>query len=242
MAGLMYMGDNNQSFPSGENEWLYAEESFTAEHPSGCRWHDMAMAPGGKIMTDNPEYKGKLWYYMNPETGRVCPQFRSIAASRGCENPNHLDSITINPQYSYTINGYLGTEKSGGVLTLSQVRNPVKVFFFAEENSWTLRPDHPKYPAPWLDKPLSNKALDDTMLSVSSISSAQDCFATYHDAPSGDLNKGSCDASFIDGHADSISIEQQLKHRERGWPPDTFGNLSYAWAAKDLPDGDMNAQ
>ncbi|MBN2588681.1 MAG: hypothetical protein JXA96_02375 [Sedimentisphaerales bacterium] len=237
VSGLMYLDDNNNDFPSGENEWLYAEESFTPEHPLGCRWHDMAMAPDGKMMANNPEYRGQMWDYLNHGKYNICPEFRSIAGSRGCESPNHLNSITINPQYSYVINSYLGSVKEGGVLKGSEVRDPKKVFFFAEENSWTLRPDHPRYPASGLDKPLSNRALDDTMLTISSTEQAQDCFATYHEPISRSYNLGGSNVVFVDGHVDRIAIEDQLNNDERGWPEGMIGNITYAWAAKTLPVG-----
>jgi hypothetical protein len=133
------------------------------------------------------------------------------------------------------MNGYLGTTRAGGVLKDSEVRDPTEVFFFAEENSWTLRPDHPRFPAKWLSKPLSTKALDDTLLLISSTSQARDCFATYHGGKSGDVNRGFGNVVFIDGHVDRITIEEQLEHNKKSWPQDAAGNLSLAWASKELP-------
>jgi hypothetical protein len=235
VAGLMYLGNNNNNFPTGENEWLYAKESFTAEHPLGCRWHDMAMAPNGKIMSDNPQYKGKMWDYLNHDSYYICPEFRNIAGSKGCTNPDHRNSISINPQYSYVINGYLGTAKEGGILKASEVRNPQKVVFFAEENSWTIGNDDIKLRSRILKRPLSTKALDDTMLTISPTEQALDCFATYHNPPSGDINRGCSNAAFTDGHIDTITFKDQLENNERGWPEGTIGNITYAWAAKTLP-------
>ena len=242
VSGFLYLDDNNSAFPYGENEWLYAEESFTSEHPLGCRWHDMAMAANEKIMANNPKYRGQMWDYLNHDKYNICPQFRSAASSRGCENPNHLKSISINPQSSYVINAYLGTQREGGVLNLSEVRNPKKVFLFAEENSWTLRPDHPRYPASRLEKPLSNRALDDTLLTISQTEQALDCFATYHETISGDYNSGSGNIVFVDGHVDSISIKQQLENNERGWPEGTIGNITYAWASRTLPGNNFDQE
>ncbi len=234
-AMLIYLNDNDNKFPDKENEWLYAEESFSAEHPLGCRWHDMAMAPYGKIMAENSQYKGLMWDYINPNGKNVCPQFRYVASSRKCPNPNHLKKINIVPQYSYTMNAYLGSDRTGGVLKGSQVRNPKKVFVFAEENSWTIGPDKLKFRVPGRTRPLSTKALDDTMLTISSTEQALDCFATYHEPPSGDVNRGSCNAAFVDGHVDSITIKEQLENDESRWPESTIGNITYAWAAETLP-------
>lgn len=235
ISGILYLDDNNKTFPSGENEWLFTKESFSAEHPMACRWHDMAMAPSGKIMSENPQYQGKLWNYMNHDKYNICPQFRSIASTKKCPNPDHLKKIDIVPQYSYTMNAYLGSDKLGGASTYSQVGNPGKIFFFAEENSWTIGPDKIKYREQKLTIALSTKALDDTILTISPTEKALDCFATYHDPQSGDINRGCCNAAFIDGHVDRITIREQMENSERGWPEGTIGNITYAWAAKTLP-------
>lgn len=242
LAGILYMNDNDSKFPAGENQWLYSEESFSDDHPLGCRWHDIAMAPSSEIMTKNPQYQGKLWEYINNFSHITCPTFRRYARSRGCENPSHLKSISINPQYSYTLNGYLGTARSGSALKESEVRNPSSVFFFAEENSWSLRPNHNKFSARWLPKTLSTKALDDTMLFISPTSEAKDCFATYHGAPSGDINRGYGNVVFIDSHMERITVEKQLEQSESGWPEDAAGNLSLAWASKELPSSNSNIE
>jgi prepilin-type processing-associated H-X9-DG protein len=242
LAGILYMNDNDSKFPDGENEWLYSRESFSDDHPLGCRWHDIAMAPSSELMTRNPQYQGKMWGYINNYSHRTCPTFRRYARSRGCENPGHLKSISINPQYSYTMNGYLGTAIPGSVLKESEVRNPSRVFFFAEENSWSLRPEHHKFSAKWLPKALSTKALDDTMLLISSTSEAKDCFATYHGAPSGDINRGYGNVAFVDSHVERIRVEEQLEQLENGWPEDAAGNLSLAWASKELPGSNSNIE
>ncbi len=234
-AMLIYLNDNDERFPDKENEWLYAEESFTAEHPLGCRWHDMAMAPNGKIITNNPQYKGMMWDYLNQSGKNVCPQFRSIASSKKCPNPRHLKKIDIVPQYSYTINAYLGSSRPGGVLTDSQLRNPSQIFVFAEENSWTIGADDIRLRTPGRTRTLSTKALDDTMLVISPTEQAQDCFATYHDSPTGDFNNGCSNVVFADSHVESITLKNQLENNETGWPEGTIGNITYAWAAKTLP-------
>jgi prepilin-type N-terminal cleavage/methylation domain-containing protein len=241
IAGLQYLDDNDGVFPE-VNEWLYTKKSDSKAHPIGCRWHDQLMAPGGRIMNSSPEYRGKMWEYIG-ETGiRPCPTFRRYARSRGCENSNHNDDIDIRPQYSYTMNGYLGTTKEGGVLKVSEVREPSEVFFFAEENSWSLRPDHPKYSARWLSAPLSTKALDDTVLLISPTPEAKDCFATYH-RPGG-LNRGYGHVAFIDGHVTRIHAENQLRKNMHGGKSHLgpAGNLFWAWASKSPPPGGWDAQ
>lgn len=242
-AGLQYLNDNEGVFPE-PSEWLYTTKSHSKAHPIGCRWHDDAMAPGGRIMSSTEEYRGQMWSYFGEMRPAPCPTFRRFASSRGCENPEHNMELDIKPQYSYTMNGYLGTTREGGVLRDEEVRDQSKVFFFAEENSWSVRPDHPEFPARWLSKPLSTKALDDTVLLIRPRPDVNDCFATYHDAPRGDLNRGYGNAVFVDGHVESISAEEQLERpiyrgkRRVG----RGGNLFWAWASKSLPPGGWEGQ
>lgn len=230
----MYLSDNDDTCPD-PNEWLFTRKSYRPDHPRGCRWHDQVFSPHGEIMRTSPEYQGKLWHYFGDGTIYPCPIFRDLDRSKICENPNHIRSIDVKPQYNYTMNGYLGTERHGGVVKASQVRDPATVFYFAEENSWSVRPNHPTFPARWLYSPLSTKALDDTALFISPSSPARNCFATYHSPPSGDLNRGSGNVVFIDGHVQSIDAEDQLRDGESYLGP--AGNLNWAWPGKLPPPG-----
>ena len=237
-AGQLYLNENDGLFPE-PNEWFYNPKSDSKSHPIGCRWHDRTMSPQGKIMMTSPENRGTMWPYIPLES--PCPTFRRFARSRGCENPNHNRNIGISPQNSYTMNGYLGSKQEGGVLRESEIRSP-GVFFFAEENSWSVRPNHPKFRAKWLSAPLSTKALDNTSLLVTPTPRAEDCFATYHDAPKGDLTRGSGHVVFIDGHVDKIRAEDQLRKIMHGGNSSLgpAGNLSWAWANKSPPPGEWD--
>jgi len=241
--GHIYLNDYDGVFPD-PHEWLYSKQSDSKDHPIGCRWHDRVMVPGGRIMSTTDEYRGKMWEYIGETGFRPCPTFRRFARSRGCENPEHNDDIDINPQNSYTMNGYLGTTKEGGVLKVTEVNNPGGVFFLSEENSWSLRPNHPKYPARWLSAPLSTRALDDTVLMISPTPEAKDCFATYHSRPSIGLNRGSGYVLFVDFHVDLIRAEDQLRKNMHGGksPLGPGGNLHFAWASKSPPAGGWDAQ
>jgi hypothetical protein len=244
-AGVqLYLNDSDGVFPEGPRGWLYANAPDSEDHPLGCRWHDQAMAPSGRIVASSQEYQGKMWPYFQDGNVGLCPEFRRFASSRGCENPNHNRRLAIKPQYSYTINGHLGSSRPGGAVKTSQVRDPSSVFFFAEENSWSLRPDHPKFPARWLSAPLSTKALDDTVLTIEPSPTARDCFATYHDAPSGDINQGSGNVVLVDGHTESIRAEDQLRRVMYGGNSKLgpAGNLHWAWASKSPPPGGWDAQ
>jgi prepilin-type N-terminal cleavage/methylation domain-containing protein/prepilin-type processing-associated H-X9-DG protein len=241
-AGSMYLGDNDEFFPYEPNEWLYSKKSISKEHPIGCRWHDRKMTPFGEIMRESKEYRGKMWNYLR-NVG-PCPIFRDIARERGCENPQHNNALYIEPQYSYTMNGYLGNKANGGALNVSDVRNQSKIFFFAEENSWSIRPDNPKFPAKWLQAPLSNRALDDTLLVITPTPQARDCFGTYHEASSRELDNGFANVAFLDGHVDIIKAKDQLRNKMHGGNSrlGSAGNLSWAWAAKTEPPGGWDGQ
>ena len=243
-AGLRYLEDNDGLFPDDPNEWLYSNKSTSKEHPIGCRWHDGTMSPRGEIMQENVEYRGKMWNYFHKTGIHPCPIFRDLAKYKGCENSDHNKEIEIIPQYSYTMNGYLGSKGDGGISREPEVRNPSKVFFFAEENSWSVRPDHPKYPAEWLRAPLSTRALDDTVLLITPIPEAKDCFATYHNATSENLNNGFGNVAFIDGHVERIRSEDQLRKTMHGGKSSLgpAGNLFWAWASKSEPPGGWNTQ
>jgi hypothetical protein len=242
-VGNIYLNDYDGVFPDA-HEWLYSKQSDSKDHPIGCRWHDQAMAPDGKILSTQTEYRGKMWEYIG-ETGiRPCPTFRRFARSRGCENPDHNGDIDIKPQYSYTMNGYLGSTKEGSVLKVTEAREPSEVFFWAEENSWSLRPDHPKYPARWLSAALSTKALDDTALLISPTPEAKDCFATYHRSPSRALNRGYGSVASIDGHVTRIHAKDQLRKNMHGGKSSLgpAGNLHLGWASETPPPGGWDAQ
>jgi prepilin-type N-terminal cleavage/methylation domain-containing protein/prepilin-type processing-associated H-X9-DG protein len=248
MAGLLFLEDNNNLFP-GPSEWLYSKASINKDHPIGCRWHDRAMSPRGEIMKTSVEYRGKMGKYLEDVAGHPCPIFRDITRNRGCENPEHNNNLDIEPQNSYTMNGYLGGKGEGSVRNLSEVKKPSKIFFFGEENSWSVRPDHPKFPARWLKAPLSTKALDDTVLMITPTPEARDCFATYHGATSSDLSRGSGNAAFLDGHVERISVEDQLRKNMHGGSirgtsirGNPAGNLSMAWASESPPPGGWEAQ
>lgn len=243
-VGQLYLNDNDGLFPEDPDEWLYTKTAESEAHPIGCRWHDRAMSQHGEIMRASSEYRGKMWAYVSEMGHGPCPTFRRFARSRGCENPYHNNELDIEPQNSYTINGYLGTREVGGVLRESQVRDPTKVFFFAEENSWSIGPGRGKFGVRGLSAALSTKALDDTVLMIRPTPEAKDCFATYHDAPSRDLNRGSGNVVFIDGHVETISFKDQLRKTMHGGRSrlGPAGNLSWAWAGKSPPPSGWDAQ
>jgi len=245
-TGQMYLDEFDQTFPTDPGQWLYTWAADSIEHPLGCRWHDSTMAPFGELVRANKAYHGAMWEYFAETKFSCCPILSEVARKRGCDNPSHSRDIEIIPQYNYTLNGYLGSSQPGGVRTVSNIRSPGRVFFFAEENSWSLRPDHPRFPVSWLTAPLSTKALDDTVLMITPTPQADNCFATFHGGTSKDLSDGGGNLVYVDGHVDMLWAQQQLRQvmhkgssiRTSSYnktDTDPAGNLAWAWAAQTPP-------
>lgn len=247
----IYLDDSDDVFPN-PTEWFYRTKSDTPEHPIGCRWHDWPMEMHGEIMNSSPDYQGMMWPLLSELSKATCPEFRDYAAERGCENPNHNPAIDIRPQFNYTMNAYLGSDIEGGVKRLDNVFKPAAKFFFAEENSWSVRPDHPNYPIQWLRAPLSTKALDDTALLITPTPKAENCIGTFHGA-SRDLSDGQGNLAYIDGHVGIIDMREQLRKNmhgqlnsdssfSRSYDYDPAGNLRAAWPLEEPPPGGWEAQ
>ncbi|MFC1782717.1 type II secretion system protein [Planctomycetota bacterium] len=117
----MYLSDNGECFPNSYN-WLYTS---SYEHlyksgtlplsywryprpkslrPDSCRWHRK-----NTNLEVFPEEAGVLYMYMKDTDYHVCPTFESLAVSGlGKFHYRHKPKIPIEPQYTYSINGYLG--------------------------------------------------------------------------------------------------------------------------------------
>ncbi len=189
LAGRMYLDDNDGSFPYSFT-WLCKDFGFV-----GCGWHDAR-----KNLVDNPDRAGELWPYLKDKDIHMCPEFYVVARMVGCPMCNGR-TIPIEPQYSYSMNSYLNGDAWGAVPAKyrtnmekvrkeSQVVNSARVFFFSEENPWSI-------------PGLSIAGINDNNLR--STPRPTDCFATYHMAPSGDLNKGFANAVFVDSHVERVS-------------------------------------
>ena len=238
-VGAIYLNDSEGRLPDAR-QWLYSAASDSDAHPMGCRWHDQRMDPQGRIMQDNPAFRGAMWEYMyDISYSKLCPEFRDIAKRYGCENPQHPAGLSIEPQYNYTMNGYFGRSEEGGVMHSGRIFKPATVFFFGEENAWSMRPDHPRHPARWLTAPLSTTALGDTALLILPTPQTGDCFGTFHDMSSRYFGQGFGNLSFMDGHVGVISVDDQLRNTLHGGKSrlGPGGNLTYAWPGETPPGG-----
>jgi prepilin-type N-terminal cleavage/methylation domain-containing protein/prepilin-type processing-associated H-X9-DG protein len=150
-------------------------------------WYWLYASGGNFERKDIPD--GPFWPYIKDKDINLCTSFGTIGRSMGRE-----------PQYSYSANGYLGADGYFGtraVKTESKVKHPAKIFSFSEENLWVI-------------PGLSGYALNDNGLYIDPPPGLRDCIATYHSAPGGDLNKGSGNLVFVDGHTDTIKAEDQF--------------------------------
>ncbi|KPK75628.1 MAG: hypothetical protein AMJ79_10545 [Phycisphaerae bacterium SM23_30] len=126
-AFAMYLEDNDQRFPHAYN-WLHKSnlmhlhetdrlpDSFSYLSamedlklnpfmPDSCRWHDKV-----RNLDNYPQEAGAFWKYIKDDRDiNICPSFDKLANSGlGANHYNHIDHIPIEPQYTYSYNGFLG--------------------------------------------------------------------------------------------------------------------------------------
>jgi prepilin-type N-terminal cleavage/methylation domain-containing protein/prepilin-type processing-associated H-X9-DG protein len=202
LASRMYIDDNDGTFPYSFT-WLYNDGGRR------CRWHDASMN-----LSSDPELGGVLWPYLKDSDIHLCPTFNVVAKQMGCHYCTG-STIPIEPQYSYCMNSYLNGDAWRAVPQKyhtairkvkkeSQVKHPGRVFFFSEENSWVI-------------PSISGDAINDNNLR-STPDRSTDCFATYHNTPGGDLNKGFANAVFVDSHVEQVSAYPPGNTFVLSWP------------------------
>ena len=189
LAGTMYLGDHDSRFPDSYT-WLHADGNEKGLIDPDA-WHD------ARYLAD-----GTLWPYLKAEDVHLCPTFKRLAQSIGCQGPAHNPSIPVDPQYSYSMNSFLGQGRAFGVVTkATEVRNPDEIIFFSEENVWPT-------------EGLSTYVLNNNNLYLrpvggsipaSGVTGVQlyNNIATYHKTRGGDLNSGIANIAFVDGHVGS---------------------------------------
>ena len=122
---------------------------------------------------------------------------------------------------SYSMNGFLGGFANGNhILKVksSEVRNPARIFFFAEENAWPYEPDpSSSYPLRYLDT-LNDNALcgaprlpdesDAWLFPQDQPPPYLDAFGSFHKTTMRRRNKGMANAVFIDGHVQLVEPDR----------------------------------
>ncbi len=183
-AGIMYIGDNDNKFPNSFT-WLHADGAKALI--DSCAWHDAT------YLAD-----GTLWPYLKSEDVHMCPMFKRLAKSMGCEDPDHDERIPVDPQYSYSMNCYLGDGSFSVAKKVTNVRNSSEVLFFSEEN-------------PWVIEGLSTYVLNNNNLYLFPIDERIpdenergiqlfNNIATYHKTQGSNLDSGIANIVFVDGH------------------------------------------
>jgi prepilin-type N-terminal cleavage/methylation domain-containing protein/prepilin-type processing-associated H-X9-DG protein len=215
LAGELYLNDFDETFPDPYH-WLHNPDYL----PSlACAWHDER-----NNYETHPDNAGWLWPYFSSKDLHVCPRFRDVAKRYGHLHNAHNSSIEIKPQYSYCMNGYLGTKDlSLGLGWYSVqpkrkgIRSPANIFFFCEENTFPING-------------VSIMSLNNNHL-IGRLEPYEEanydaCFATFHKANWAELDfqssgaanapiTGISNASFLDGHVDKVHALETFRF---GWP------------------------
>jgi prepilin-type N-terminal cleavage/methylation domain-containing protein/prepilin-type processing-associated H-X9-DG protein len=178
VAWRMYLSDNDENFPDAQR-WLY---DIGGEIIVPCRWHDATV-----------KADGLLWPYLADMGVHMCPEFYVLSLSMGANHPGHDPSIPIDPQFSYSMNAFLGFRDFGGfgngsgyVRKSTEVKNASRVIFFSEENCWTI-------------PGISTLPLNNNILYIREGNNPWNSIATYHKTKGGDLNSGVANIVFVDG-------------------------------------------
>jgi prepilin-type N-terminal cleavage/methylation domain-containing protein/prepilin-type processing-associated H-X9-DG protein len=236
LAGHLYMAENNDSFPDpwqglynscqGRNGHKQGNckydthQQFVGEPQRLCRWHNADYS-----LAAHPEYAGPLWTYLENEKVHLCPIFKKISKTRGSGHPSHVASIPMEPQFGYSQNAYLGganylgyVAQFGNVAKLSKVRGPAGVFFFAEENPWTI---NTTATGGSYYENISSAVLNDTALLARSEpdnpDNYADAFATFHSPRGSDYNEGRGNAVMLDGSVETVK-PQNGETFLKAWP------------------------
>jgi prepilin-type N-terminal cleavage/methylation domain-containing protein/prepilin-type processing-associated H-X9-DG protein len=214
LAHAMYLDDYDGRYPTARD--AIAGTKWPPGYSSGwCRWHDARYPLGSEYGT------GPFWSYVANKKAYLCPTFKVLAKSLGQNHPMHNPAIPVIPQYSYSMNGFLGLSEvygyKGALMVTDVTRNKAEVFLFSEENMW-LRPG-------------CDYVLNDTALFGSG---NRDWFGTFHGGRK-DLNSGTVNAVFVDGHVDRVRSALGKD------PTDTsqmeYGRFEkYSWPFKDPPE------
>lgn len=217
-----YAMDYNQNFPNCE-DWLYMD--FIRSNPRFADfddvWHDSSMEPDGVIID-----------YLSDQKVQLCPVFKRVAMRKG---KIYNSSIPMNPVFSYSQNFFLGTMENillpGSVAKISNIKSPSQVVAYGEENPFVLaagnRPSD-AYP----NGITTATPINDCLLYPLSPGTAKttiensggkyayngplvDGFATFHRAPDAEWFLGYSHAAFVDGHVDTVTVEQTVQFT---WP------------------------
>jgi prepilin-type N-terminal cleavage/methylation domain-containing protein/prepilin-type processing-associated H-X9-DG protein len=199
LAQMMYVDDSDGRFAI-PGTCLMGDKT----EDDYCRWHNPSVPA-----------RGPFWRYIPEEKVNLCPSFQVLAKRIGEKHFGHNPQIPVIPYYSYSMNGLLGISKvdsDRGARKLADVtRHHADVFLFSEENMWGRGGD---------DSVLNDNAL---------IPNGRDWMGTFHGTNAGNLNGGTVNAVFVDGHVQEVksALGEDIKDttnmeygrfEKHGWP------------------------
>jgi len=216
IVGTLYLEDNNTKFPW---PWYSIYQSPRTVAGSGALeyhlWHNDAHNPD--------QAPGHLWPYLQNKKVNVCPVFDSLArAGRAKNHPaSGCSGIPMRPQFSYSMNCYLGGEQGlyvldgplygGKVTKLSDIeRQPSQVAFFGEESMWPVTLQDGTFvsetTSEFNDNVLLVKRINDPSYPASGTDQRPyaDCLASFHKTSDPNRNYGKSNVVFVDGHVDLV--------------------------------------
>ncbi|MHC4477752.1 MAG: prepilin-type N-terminal cleavage/methylation domain-containing protein [Planctomycetota bacterium] len=209
LAIHIYLEDYDSRFPA-PSTCMVATQEPEPGYQRYCRWHD-------------PRYPadGPLWRYIPIEKVNLCPTFKVLAKQMGVVHPYHDPGIPIIPFFGYAMNGFLGRSKiddDKGALTIVDItRSRAEVFLFSEENMWERGGD--------------TSVLNDNAL----MPNGRDWFGTFHGTRGSDLNGGSVNAVFVDGHVQEVWSGFREDYADTS--DREFGKFEkYSWPHKNPPE------
>ena len=207
LCGILYLDDNDTKFPW---PWWIIYEQYDTLPTSRCAWHNDQLHPD-----DQP---GQLWPYLENKKVNLCPVFDSLARSgRAVGHVN--ETIPMKPQFSYSMNSFLGGDQKrnigkgpqyiGDVTKQSDIkRNLSQVAFFGEESLWDI------YLKDGVTR-LNIAGFNDNVLlvrtSVPALGSDPwsptyaDCLASFHKTNDPDRLYGKSNVVYVDGHVDMVA-------------------------------------
>ena len=201
LAMGMYLNDYEDTYPSAWGN-LNVSGNYGGGRPQDCRWHDEEYGPGS-----DPKLEGTFWPYVDARKTHLCPTFQRVSKTKGAGHPNHDSSISVVPQYSYSMNGILGvSDNNPDKVKKTMVRNPSQKFLFSEENMWYSNT------STGYDAEYSRYVLNDTALLVKSQNSnIVDCFGSFHKIKGSDYTTGVVNALMVDSSVITVHHKDSLK-------------------------------
>lgn len=178
----MYIEDNNGKMPNAWTSFYNQHMEYRNEPHRYCRWHNPDFD-----LEKYPEYAGPFWRYLKGKDIHICPSFFGIAREYGPSHPQHVASVPIVPNYSYSMNSYL-SDKS-----VANIKRHGEIVFFAEENLW-------------ITSPYNKYAFNDTAMCIYE---QWDSFGTFH--LTRDPEKGVVNAVFLDGQVQTVRREDSWR-------------------------------